>query len=267
MKLTSEAKLLAGLAAIVLAGGGFLMLSSRTTDGSPRPDPTPAPSLTAADVDKMFGAARHTKGKPDAALTIVEFADFECPSCRRAYNDKVKDIEKKLPARLAFLHLPLPMHERAVPTALATEAAAKQGKFWPIYDALFEGETASLDDDALLAAAKKVGLNVEQFNKDRAAPEAQKHVDADTATAGSYRIDTTPTFVIRDKAGTVKTVSGAGAFAELYPDLEDGVLGNTAGAAPAGPAAAPGGPAGPPPGPPPAGPAAAAHGPNDGHGH
>jgi protein-disulfide isomerase len=261
MKLTSEAKLLAVLAAIVLVGGGFLLLSSRGANGpgDVRPSPTPAPQLDSAAVDALLKASRHVKGDPNAPLTIIEFADFQCPSCRRAFSqtDKpnVHDIEKKLPARFAFLNLPLPMHENAVPAAAAAEAAAKQGKFWEMYNVLFEGSDvdAPLSDADLVKHAQKAGLNIEQFNKDRADAAVNALIDADKAVAEKYSVDMTPTFVIRDKNGKVKVISGAGPYSELFPDLKDGILDNQPG--PAAPAAAPPGPMAPGPqpvGPPPA---------------
>jgi|GEM_PF-753420 Protein-disulfide isomerase len=247
MKLTGEAKLLVALGALVLFGVGFLILTSRgpTGPGGTQPTPTPRPSLnvTAALVDEMYSKARHTKGDPNAPLTIVEFADFECPSCRTAYEQNVKDIEKKLPVRFAFYHLPLDMHPRAIPAAVATEAAGKQGKFWEMYNQLFEPANVLLTDEVLEAAAKKIGLDITKFNADRQASDVADIPLKEREHALEHGIDTTPTFLIKDKNGNTTSVAGAGAFKELYDDLKDGVL-SPKPAGPTAPGQAPG-----PPGP------------------
>ena len=87
MKMTGEAKLLAALGAVVLVGVGFMFATSARPPSGPGATPMAAPTptaLTAALVDELYAEARHTKGDKSAALTIVEFADLECPNCRRA---------------------------------------------------------------------------------------------------------------------------------------------------------------------------------------
>lgn len=248
MKMTGEAKLLAALGAVVLVGVGFMFATSARPPSGPGATPMAAPTptaLTAALVDELYAEARHTKGDKNAALTIVEFADLECPNCRRAYADTVKDIEKKLPTKFAFYHLPLEMHPRAVPAATALESAAKQGKFWEMYAELFDQKSEPLTDEVFEAAAKKIGLDVAKFKTDLAADDVLSAVYKDRDHATEHNINTTPTFLVKDKNGAVTSVAGAGAFAELFKDLQDGAI--TAKPAGAPPAGAP--PAGAPPAP------------------
>jgi protein-disulfide isomerase len=224
-KSSGEAKLLLILGLIVLTGVGALWGLNRgaQTIGvvpSPQPTETPRPR-TAADFDQLMKNARHVKGDANAPIQIVEFADFQCPSCRRAFNTYVRDLVKKHPVRMAFYHLPLEMHARAVPAALAAEAAAKQNKFWPMYDALFTGDELNpdLSDEALQLAAKNVGLNMEQFQRDMADTALAEILKKDEQTAIDVHVNSTPTFFIRDQKGNVTEVQGGQSGKEFLDKL------------------------------------------------
>lgn len=217
MKLNAEAKLFAALGAIILLGGAFLFLSSRPPGelGAAAPPPSQSQKIDQAALDAMIQDARHFKGSEDAPLTIVEFADFECPSCRRTYRDIASKLGDTIPARLIFRHLPLEMHPRAVPAALAAEAAGRQDKFWPMYDALFTGEFTELTDAYIEQSAQKIGLDMTRFRADLKDPELKKNVDADMKVAEHYQIASTPTFVVRDKSGSISTVVGTNALMDV----------------------------------------------------
>lgn len=106
------------------------------------------------------------KGPPEAPVTVVEFADFECPHCKRAtkmmdelvekYGDKVV---------LYFKHFPLSGHDKARLAAQAAAAAHIQGKFWPMHDLLFKHQR-SLSKDKISRFARRLGLNFSKFEKD-----------------------------------------------------------------------------------------------------
>ncbi|MBC8142224.1 MAG: DsbA family protein [Armatimonadetes bacterium] len=224
------------LLVILLGGGSLFFLNRLTTPPDPTsadiPSPDPAtPAITAEKVDELFTKARHQKGAiAGADLTIVEFADFECPSCRIAYDQTLKTWDAKLPShRMAFYQFPLPMHPRAVPAVVASEAAAKQGKFWEIYAVLFDKDSEGLDDAKIVAAAKKAGLDMTRFDADikNGAP-FKALTDADTKAGAANGVDSTPTFFFRDKSGSVAVLSGSINLGRLLPDLKDGVIGNDA---------------------------------------
>ena len=212
MKIAGETKLLLIMGAFVLLGGGTLVGLNMASNGAikspllPTPPPTPAPvDWTPDKFDEITKNARHVRGDANAPLTIVEFADFECPSCRRAYNSTISKWEKEnRPVRFVFHHYPFPqMHPRALPAALAAEAAGKQGKFWPMYDALFTGEETQLTDDYILKSAQKIGLDAAQFQKDwRNETELKPLVTADQDLGNKFGVHSTPTFIVRDKTGT-----------------------------------------------------------------
>ena len=204
-----EAKLLIILAAIVLLGGGALLLIGNI-DKPPVPAPTPPPvAWNEQRFDNLVKDAPHVTGDANAPVTIVEFADFQCPACRRAYNSI---LAKKLHAtniRFVFHHFPFAdMHPRAMPAALAAEAAAKQGKFWPMYENLFKGEKTELTDKYLEECARKSGCNMDQFKEDLKDRSLLKGVDTDRKLGEKNYVTSTPTFVIRDQQGQFTQVVG-----------------------------------------------------------
>src|SRR6187401_1032895 len=88
--------------------------------------------------------ADHIKGPTQAALTLVEYGDFECPFCGEAFWE-LKELENliKNEARFVFRHFPLTqMHPNAMLAAEAAEAAGAQGRFWEMHDALFSNQQA-----------------------------------------------------------------------------------------------------------------------------
>jgi protein-disulfide isomerase/uncharacterized membrane protein len=139
-------------------------------------------------------------GGIDAKLTIVEFSDFQCPHCRKAhvilqivlsgYGDQVK---------LVFKNMPLGMHHSASALAQLSEAAQKQGKFWPLHDLIFERQAelkdTPLDTKALMKFAKDAGLDMARVEKDYEDPATKQAVNADIKEAERLKIKGTPVFL------------------------------------------------------------------------
>lgn len=145
---------------------------------------------------KTEGAAH--KGNASAPITIVEFADFECPACKigaRAISQLIK--EKGDQIQLYFMHFPLSIHPQAEEAAIFAEAAGKQGKFWPMHDMLFAHE-GPLTDDVLMSFAKKLfpnKKNFEQFQKDRKDQSLLDKIKANKEYAlNELRLIGTPSF-------------------------------------------------------------------------
>jgi protein-disulfide isomerase len=221
MKSSGEAKLLIILGIIVLLGGGVLVGMNSIGPKPPAPRPTPRPfEMTAEKFDKLLKTTRHIEGDPKAPVTIVEFADFECPSCRRAYNNFLKHIIENKKARVAFFHYPFPdMHPNAIPAAMASEAAAKQGKFWEMYAVLFEGEMNELTPEYVTAQAESIGLDMKKFDADRKDAKLRELIKSDQSLAGEYLVDMTPTFFVRDKEGKFHRAVGGEDFGNLSRSL------------------------------------------------
>ena len=101
-----------------------------------------APELQPSKIDnwEALTAAGLEIGSPTARLTIVEFADFQCPYCKQYKQLVLDSLLAKYPTdvRILYRHLPISTHANAVPAAIAAECGARQGQFRPIHDALYE---------------------------------------------------------------------------------------------------------------------------------
>ena len=105
--------------------------------------------------------------------------------------------------RIVYRHFPLTnIHPNAVPAARAAEAAGLQGKFWEMHDAIFEGQsqwssrTPASAQEIFAGYAADIGLDVTQWEADRESDAVKDKVDADTASARSSRVTSTPSFFI-----------------------------------------------------------------------
>lgn len=100
--------------------------------------------------------------------------------------------------KLVYKHLPLAMHSKAPAAHAAAEAAHRQGKFWEMYDKIFENQQV-MAPAKYLEWAKEIGLDVEKFKKDMASAAIKKRVDADAQEAASLGITGTPAFLINGR--------------------------------------------------------------------
>jgi protein-disulfide isomerase len=171
--------------------------------GSPiKPAQANAPTQPANDqVFKVAVGDAPQKGDADAKVTIVEWSDFQCPFCGRVI-DTLHQVEKNYgnDVRFVFKQNPLPMHPNAPYAAKASIAAQNQGKFWQMHDKLFDANV-SRQPDALSQArvdemARSLGLDMERYQKDVAAPETQAKIAADQAQASKLGANGTPHFFI-----------------------------------------------------------------------
>src|SRR6476660_2239452 len=106
-------------------------------------------------------------GNLHAKITLVEYGDYQCPHCGHAHpliKRLLNEMGNEL--RFVFRHFPLQeIHPAAYMAALAAEAAAKQDKFWPMHDMIFEHQ-ANLNGHSFIDFAEKLQLNLQQFGKD-----------------------------------------------------------------------------------------------------
>ena len=148
------------------------------------------------------GAGDHVRG-PDGAPLLIVYADFECPYCAA--------LEQRLSGRrlrLIFRHFPVrSSHPRAWPAACAAEAAAQQGRFWEMHDALF-ADQARLEDPHLWDRARTLGLDLERFDADRRTPEVAERVKRDFRAGVRAGVVTTPTVFRWTEAGAERVDAG-----------------------------------------------------------
>jgi protein-disulfide isomerase len=140
-----------------------------------------------------------SKGAADAPVTIVEWADFECPACA-ATSPILDQAVEAYPryVRLVYKHFPLSMHEHAEGAARAAVAAQKQGKFWEMHHAMFNNQS-SLDDAGLLKLATSVGLDLKAFDADRRSEAVADAVSADRKAAEKLGLRGTPSVFINGR--------------------------------------------------------------------
>jgi protein-disulfide isomerase len=193
--------LAAGAARVeVYAGLMHAAKPTREREAKPTSDPKSRPGKPdplvhyAVPVDD-----RPSTGPDDALVTIIEFADFECPFCRKA-NATIEQVKQRYGAdvRIVFRQLPLPMHEHAMSAALAALAAHEQGKFWDMHALLFAAAEAKKlgNYDEL---AKQLGLDLAKFRSDMADPELAKQIAADQKVALQFGTTGTPSFFINGR--------------------------------------------------------------------
>lgn len=152
-------------------------------------------------VDIKVTDTDHKIGSDSAKLTLVEYSDFQCPACG-AYYPILKPVIEKNKDRLFFVyrHFPLDQHKNARVAAYSAEAAAKQGKFWPMHDLLFENQSSWSEKDKPMEVfsqyAKDLKLDIEQFKKDVNSQEIKSRVESDQQSGTSFGVNSTPSFFL-----------------------------------------------------------------------
>ena len=142
----------------------------------------------------------HVRGRMDAPLTLVEYADFECPFCAAATGvvERLRD-QFGDDLRYVFRHLPLAdVHPHAELAALAVEAAGAQGSFWEMHDLLFEHQD-QLEFPDLVGYADELGLDVEAFTRSLGDAALIERIREDVVSAEASGAIGTPTFFIGDR--------------------------------------------------------------------
>lgn len=147
-----------------------------------------------------------------AAYTLVEFSDFQCPACRSQETLVEALVAEYENLRVVYRHFPLNgLHEHAQEAAWASEAAAKQGKFWEMHDELFARQDVWSDSkdvrEDFTAMATDIGLDVDQFLNDYASDEVRMRVSDDLRMAEQLGINATPTFFLNNKKVSLNQIN------------------------------------------------------------
>lgn len=144
-----------------------------------------------------LGPDDHVDGPADAPLELVMYGDFQCPYCSAAQGI-LRRVRERLDGRLrfAFRHFPITeVHPDAERAAEASEAAAAQGAFWPMHDALYAlGGRLGVDD--VVAAAGRAGVDSAQVRDELERGVWAERVARDRASGEANGVTGTPTFFI-----------------------------------------------------------------------
>jgi protein-disulfide isomerase len=139
----------------------------------------------------------HIQGPASAAVTLVQYGDYECPYCGEAHPI-VKDVQAQMRDRLRFVFRNFPIstsHPHAEQAAEAAEAASGQGRFWEMHDTLYENQRRLRDED-LRSYAGRLELDVERFARELAEHVHAPRVHEDFVSGVRSGVNGTPTFYI-----------------------------------------------------------------------
>lgn len=167
------------------------------TDDSGSGDNAAQPSQpsdnSGAKIDIKVSSSDHIRGNKNAAITIVEFSDYQCPFCAR-FHETMQEVLKNYPdkVRWVFKHFPLDqIHPYARKAAEAAECASEQNKFWEYTDKIYANQ-ASLNTEYLSAAAKQIGLDTKKFDSCLSSGKYAGKVNADYQQGQTYGVRGTP---------------------------------------------------------------------------
>ena len=208
-----SAFVLAGIAVVAMAVVLAFVVFQSTTASSDK-----LPERTTTGEGRILGNA-------DAPITIVEYADFQCPVCKRVETTLLPQIEEEYiqtgKAKLEFRMYPF-IGQESWNAAQAADAAGDQGKFWEYHDALFNAQGAenggNYEFEKLVAIAERLGLDVQKF---RDTLSSNAHLEAIQREIGAADgVSSTPTFFVTDGT-TDKKIVGAQSFSVFKAAIDE----------------------------------------------
>ncbi len=171
-------------------------------------------SLAPPRADVPLNDAR-IRGPLNAQVTVVEYADYECPYCQQVYST-IQRLETEYKGKVAFAYkdMPLPMHTHAQKAAEAAQCAGEQGKYWEYHDVLFSSK--ELEVPALKQDAASLKLDTAAFNKCLDSGETAPKIKSEAEEAQKLGLQGTPAFFINGRF-----LSGAVSYDALRAAIEE----------------------------------------------
>jgi protein-disulfide isomerase len=190
MKLTNETKFFIGI-----IGVSLLILTVAVILFSQPPKPIDRAVLIPPDATAT--------GSAQAKVNLVEFSDYQCPSCK-LFAPVVKELTDKYKDKLYFVYrdYPLPQHEFARSAAQAAHAAELQGKFWEMHDLLFRYQD-DLSPAKLVDYANLLKLDINKFNLDSTSSAISSKIEKSLTDGNNIKISETPTFFLNGVKMTI----------------------------------------------------------------
>ena len=225
----------------ILISGGTIQIkgfnAGRTGGTAAAPTASTTPDIAAAPTEPTSATVSMDDdpvlGNPDAPVTIVEFSDYECPFCKRHYDQThlqlVKNYIDTGKVKLVFRDLPLSFHDPMATTeAIAANCAREQGgdgAYWKFHDTMFEKTTSNgngLTKDQLNQFATDQGLNAANFKTCVDSEKFKDEVSKDLADASTAGATGTPSFVIGKSGSEVsgKLIVGAQPYAAFQSEID-----------------------------------------------
>ena len=205
------------IAIVAVVVGAVILLISRSDDDPDRAlADTSAPAVVRDDSHRL-------NSPPDAAVTFVEFLDFECEGCRAAYP-VVEQLRADYGDRVEFVlrYFPLPGHVNGERAARAVEAAAQQGRLEAMYRMMYEtqaqwGERRTPADDVFRGFAAELGLDMAAFDAAYADPATAERIQVDVDDGMALGVQGTPTFFVNGEQVSPRSVN------DLRTAIENGL--------------------------------------------
>jgi protein-disulfide isomerase len=207
---------------------GKLIEANIAAAPAPAPAPMANPNAAPDAIVSVDVGDSPSHGPARAPVTIVEFSDFQCPFCGRAYQT-LNDVEKKYEGKVkvVFKQNPLPFHQHAELAAEASLAAGEQGKFWEMYDLMFKNQQ-HLERADLEKYAEQAGLDMNRFKSALDSNKFKDKVQAELKQGQAVGVTGTPTFVINGHK--LVGAQPIDAFSKVIDDaLAHPTIGNVAG--------------------------------------
>jgi len=190
--------LLIGIAVVLLVGIGILVMNlTQQNNGTNQ-----VADKNLLMHDDSWSTAGNVPYK--YSVTVVEFADFQCPGC--AYAEPiVKKLASEYQGKVNFVfrEFPLPQHQNAVLAAEAAEAAGSQGKFWEMHSTIYEHQNDWVENtnamDIFVQYAKDLGIDTDKFKQDIVNEKFMQRIQRDRDDAVKLGVNATPSFFINGK--------------------------------------------------------------------
>jgi protein-disulfide isomerase len=182
---------------LVTIGAGIMLYRAK------RPQTTAIPKGVIAS--KEHAEEVHVRGATNAAVTLEEYGDFQCPPCG-GLEAHLQQIERDYASslRVIFRNFPFTIHEHAHEAAYAAEAAGLQGRFWEMHDLLYREQAVwakTKDVQPLFDSyAGMIGLNLERFKKDAGGEQVKAKVESDRKRGEELGVKNTPTIFINNQS-------------------------------------------------------------------
>lgn len=186
------------IALIVIAALALMVLPGMLQNNSDEP------------VQQVLTENDNIIGSPDAPITLIEYSDFQCPACA-AHHPLIKQITEDFNEEIVFAyrHFPLAQHIRAIPAAIASEAAGNQGKFFEMHDILFEqqdewakGELPA--NDYFIQYAETLELDIDEFKNDLEDEALAAIVREQLNQGRADGVNATPTFFVNGEKVSIR---------------------------------------------------------------
>ncbi len=192
----------AALAVVAAAGAGWIWMAARGGGGAPISAPVDQEAVARA-----AGFPGYSLGSLDASVTVIEYADFECPACAQFAILTMHDVKQRLIAtgrvRWVFRDFPLPGHRHSRLAHHAAACADEQGRFWEMHDQLFYGQSSWAAErnpyGRFRDYARVVGLDLERYEECMESARYSARIEASVRDAEQLGVSSTPTFIIGNR--------------------------------------------------------------------